>query len=158
MRVAGSYQNSYFFHILSKLVINIWNDNISDILDDETFFIIKSISFKTKKLAQDLADLEKQEAEIIHTDPVNNKIMTTKFIKETKNYIEVAVDPNLKVDETFGYDSTIHVDVKFQSVEGALRDQKLMKENDALQTFSTLVNPKYNNVLVGKVVLQKHNS
>lgn len=48
MRVAGYFQNSYLFQIITKLIINIWNENIDDIIGDKDYYTIQTIKFKNK--------------------------------------------------------------------------------------------------------------
>lgn len=76
-----------------------------------------------------------------------------------KNYLEIPIDANAKVDDTFGYDGSIIVNATFSTILKALKTQKKNNERDSLKDFTTLVAPgKYNNMLVGCVALQKINS
>lgn len=122
MRVAGYFQNSHFFALITKLIINIWNENIEDIANKEDYYVLKNINFRNKKLIQEFIDNGKSEANIFEIESPNNrfmKVMTEikaeiKSVNITKkNYIEVPIDPNAKVEETFGYDGQLLVDVEF---------------------------------------------
>ena len=48
MRVAGCYPNSYFFNLIQKLAINIWNVNIQSLRPTGEFYVISNIKFTCK--------------------------------------------------------------------------------------------------------------
>jgi hypothetical protein len=48
MRIAGYYQNSHFFQIITKLIINIWNENIEDMVGKTDYYTIQNIRFRNK--------------------------------------------------------------------------------------------------------------
>jgi len=56
MRIAGYFQNSYFYLILTKLIINIWNENIRDLVGKEDYYTITNLKFKNKKIVNDVFD------------------------------------------------------------------------------------------------------
>lgn len=123
MRVAGYFQNSHLFQLLTKLVINIWNDNIEDLRQVKDFYTLRYLTFHNKVLTKEFVDQEKKEAtNIIEIDSSNNRFMNVmKEIKKEiksiniakKNYLEVPIDANAKVDDTFGYDGSLIVNATF---------------------------------------------
>lgn len=169
MRTAGYYQNSHLFQLVTKLAINIWNESIEEITLKRDYYVLKEIEFWNRKSIEETLDQEKKEAtNTIENSGANNKYLNVmKEIKKEitsinltkKNYIEAAIDANAKVDETFGYDSSIQVKVTFATISKALKDQRKSNDADPLQEFTALVSPsKFKNVLVGFVALPKMNS
>jgi hypothetical protein len=160
MRVAGYFQNSHFFQLITKLIINIWNENIEDLLERKDFYVVKDISFMYKQRTDELLNhAQEKETNIIEVESSKNPIFSD-VLKDIKmeitninltkqKYILVPIDPSAKVDDVFDYSHTILVNAVFCSVAKALRDQK--KESNApIQNLASLVNPgkyRYGNSL-----------
>jgi len=165
MRVAGYFQNSHFFQLLTKLAINIWNENIEEVTLQNDFYVIKDITFGYKEVEETINQDKKESSNVEIDSPNKNRFMNVisdikKDIKSIniakKNW--VAIRPSSLVDEVFTHNSTVIVYAIFTSVTSALRDQKKNNKDDCLQNFSSLVKPgKYKNVRVGSVILQQIN-
>mmetsp|Transcript_12830 Transcript_12830/g.14671 ORF Transcript_12830/g.14671 Transcript_12830/m.14671 type:complete len:213 (-) Transcript_12830:619-1257(-) len=75
MRVAGYYQNIYFFNLIQKLAITIWNKNIESFMKNEEYYAIKEIKFRNKKIVKERIGKENQDGvSLFELDTANIKL------------------------------------------------------------------------------------
>lgn len=118
MRVSGFFQNKHFLLLVTKLIMNIWNENSEKLVGKSDYYTITDIKFKNRKIIKEILDHSKQESSIIEVDSPRHGII--KSIRELSkdmehidvqktNFVEVPIDPEAKVESTFGYDGVILV-------------------------------------------------
>ncbi|CAI2387426.1 unnamed protein product [Moneuplotes crassus] len=167
MRISGFFQNSHFFLIITKLIMKIWNENAKELLGKEDYYTITDINFRNRKVMKEILDQSKHESSIIELEPPRNGLMNSirdlnkeiEIIDVKKmNYLEVPIDPQAKTSDTFGYDGTILVNVTFATIQKVLKDGKLQKDKNAIESFRNLVSPEHKNILEGCIALPKKTS
>ena len=90
MRISGYFQNSHFFLIINKLIINIWNENARNLLGIEEYYTITKLKFRNKKIVQEILDQSQQEASIIEMEsPRNGIIKSIRGINKEMDNIDV---------------------------------------------------------------------
>jgi len=153
MRVGNYYPNSHFFNLIQKLVINVWNEHITQIRDKKDYYILKDISFWNKKTINSNLDQEYEQVNrILNDDSQSNSFIKMSWnIKRElakvhltkKNYIEVPINPENKVEDTFGYDGCIVVEVKFSSLSNEISLWDTPRQN------------KVDHAIAGCIILEK---
>jgi len=161
MRVVGYFPNSHFFSIIQKLVIEVWNEAIESKRGKKDLYVLKSINFMNRKTVKERVDKETEDAsKLLYSKAgsstlidFSNRKERTKIDINKKNYVEVNIDPEKKVDDTFGHDGCIVVDAVFNTLSHEVKSQNKI----ILKLDEPEVPIQESRCIVGCVILESSN-
>lgn len=114
IKVGKDLPNAQLFNIIQKLTIEVWNQAIETKRGKKDLYVLKNIRFYNKKIVKERVDQENEDAtKLIYAKSGGTNLMNfnrdvqrerAKLDINKKNSIEVTIDPEKKVDDTFGYD------------------------------------------------------